>query len=187
MASRVHTRRERAYEGGDLGTTIAAYLRDAEAGRAVDAAGRPYTPAGLRGLRRALVHVEAQATSTELAAADAMGAAALERLGRQIVANAGLPPGRLGSIVAALRELSAYAAGDMWSDPPGLRPGAQRPADPPRWERPPHPAEAPSGYGAAGTPTYAMVALGAQVSAWLQRIIVIAFVLTAIGLALELV
>jgi hypothetical protein len=31
-----------------------------------------------------------------------------------------------------------------------------------------------------------MLALGAQVSAWTQRIIVIAFVLTAIGLALEL-
>ena len=37
------------------------------------------------------------------------------------------------------------------------------------------------------TPTFTMLALGSHVSAWTQRIIVIAFVLTAIGLALELV
>ena len=35
--------------------------------------------------------------------------------------------------------------------------------------------------------TDAMLTLGAHVGAWMERIIVIAFVLTAIGLALELV
>jgi hypothetical protein len=40
---------------------------------------------------------------------------------------------------------------------------------------------------AVRTPTATMLALGTQVSSWLERIVVIAFVLAAIGLALELV
>ena len=171
---------------------IADYLRAAAEGRALNPAGKPYTGAGLRSLRRALVHVETRVTSTQLATAAAVGDAGLERLGRQIVDDAGLPPSRLGSIVGALRVLSGFAAGDTWTDrPPRRRPGNPRPADPPRWERPARTAEAPAPEPpAAGaetpTPTYTMLALGAQVSAWMQRIIVVAFVLTAIGLAFEL-
>jgi hypothetical protein len=39
---------------------------------------------------------------------------------------------------------------------------------------------------APSTPTSAMLALGGQLSVWLERIVVIAFVLVAIGLALAL-
>jgi hypothetical protein len=194
MATRAHTRLERTYAGRDLGTIIADYLRDAAAGRAVDAAGMPYTPAGLRSLRRALVQVETHATGTQLATAEAIGVAGFERLGRQIVDDAGLPPSRLGSIVSALRGLSGYAAGDTWTDP-RLRRGRRRLADPPRartTEAPTGgadasiPTYAPTGGADARSPTYAMLALGAQVGAWIQRIIVISFMLTAIGLAFAL-
>jgi hypothetical protein len=170
MATRVHLGRERARAGGDLGPTIREVLRDAAAGRAVDPAGKPYTPAGLRSLQRALVHVEAHATSAEIAAADALGAGGLERLGRRIVDDAGLPPARLGSIVAALRGLAEYQ----------LEPRA-RVADPL-----PIPYPTPPSDAAVPSPTHAMLELGARVGAWTERIIVVAFVLAAIGLALEL-
>lgn len=163
MATGVRLRRERARPGGDLGPIITEFLRDAAAGRAVDATGKPYTAAGLRSLQRALVQVEAQASSAEIAAAAAAGAGGLERLGRRIVDHAGLPPARVDTIMAALRGLAEYR----------LEPRA-RSAEPP-----PRDAATPS-------PTYAMLALGAQVGAWTERIIVIAFVLAAIGLALEL-
>ena len=52
MATRIHSGQKRARAGGDLGPTITAFLRDAAAGRAVDPAGKPYTPAGLRSLER---------------------------------------------------------------------------------------------------------------------------------------
>jgi hypothetical protein len=171
MATRVHSGRERARSGGDLGPTITEFLRDAAAGRAVDPAGKPYTPAGLRSLERALMHVEAQATSAELAAADALGAGGLDRLGRRIAADAGLPPTRAGSIVAALRGLADHR----------LEPRA-RVTDPSPVPFPSPPSEAP-----VATPTHAMLQLGAQVGVWTERIIVVAFVLAVIGLALELV
>jgi hypothetical protein len=175
MAIQVRSRRRSTY-AHDLGRLVTDYLRDADAGRAVDADGAPLTAAGLRSLRRSLVHVQAHATGAELAAADALGATALERLACQIVDDAGLPRARVVAMVAALRGLSAYASADTWADLP------PRPRDlPPRRSEP---AEAtPS----TGSPTYAMLALGAQAGAWMQRIIVIAFVLTAIGLALALV
>ena len=44
----------------------------------------------------------------------------------------------------------------------------------------------PVGDDESRTPTFTMLTLGAQVGAWLERIIVIAFVLAAIGLALAL-
>jgi len=156
---------------------VADYLRAAEAGGAVDAGGAPLTPAGLRSLRRSLVHVQAHATGEELAAADTLGAAALERLARQIVDDAGLPAARTGAMVAALRALSTYAGADTWTDP----------APPTGAVRPPRRSEPSEAVPPPGSPTYAMLALGAQAGAWIQRIIVIAFVLTAIGLALALV
>ena len=171
-----------------VGALIASYVRDAEAGRTRDPAGGTYTPAALRSLRRSLDHVEAAAGDVDLTVVDDAG---LELLGRQVVHHAGLPQSRLGSIVHALRVLSAYAAGRAPAGPPPTDPLPW--ADPPRWtDLPPRaaaprasepdPAAAPE----ARTPTFTLLALGARVSAWIERIIVIAFVLTAIGLALEL-
>jgi hypothetical protein len=74
-----------------------------------------------------------------------------------------LPPARLDSIVAALRGLSEH-------DHAQGRPAANV-----------LPPEA-----AIPSPTDAMLQLGAQVGAWTERIIVAAFVLAVIGLALEL-
>jgi hypothetical protein len=192
--------------GSSLGTLITAYLRAAESGRTLDRSGNPYSAARVRSLRRALGQVEAAAGPLDPAALNVMDAAALERLGRQVVDHAGLPASRLETIVDALRGLSAYAGAGRpradrlrrrepfpWPDPPSWldppsRAEAHEPA--PTSQRaaarestpPPPPAAAPE----ARTPTFTMLALGAQVSAWTQRIIVIAFVLTAIGLALEL-
>jgi hypothetical protein len=141
------------------------YLRAAEAGQALDIDGSPYTPAGLRRLRRSLAPVQAAARSLDLSVLD-HDAAAPERLGRQVVEHERLPPSRLGPIVAALRSVCAFAV-------------TGAPATPATEDR----SDAPEPL----TPTYAMLALGAHVGAWTERIIVIAFVLTAIGLALELV
>ena len=47
MATRFDTPRRRVHAGDDLGAVIAEYLSEAEAGRALDAAGRPYSPAAL--------------------------------------------------------------------------------------------------------------------------------------------
>jgi hypothetical protein len=188
-------------ETNDVGALIAGYLRDAETGRTRDPAGGIYSPASLRSLRRSFDHIEAVAGHTDAAVLRVMDDAALERLGRQVVDQDGLPPGQLGPIVHALRCLSEYAAGRSpaepltWVDPPAS-------PDPPRWAdrlprataayRPP-PAETqhasepdPAAAPEAPTPTFTMLALGAHVSAWIERIVVIAFVLTAIGLALEL-
>jgi len=175
MATRVHTRLVRAFEDRELGTIVNDYMRDATAGRAGDAAGVPYTAAGLRSLERTLVHIGAHATLADLTAAGALGAAARERLARRIVDDADLPPGRHESIAAALAGLIDYTVGDSWIDPPPRRPGRRV-----------RTAEAAATAAVSRTPTHAMLALGAQVSAWMQRVVVIAFVLTAIGLALEL-
>lgn len=182
-----------ASEGSGLGALVAAYLSAAEAGRTLDRAGRRYSPAGVRSLRRALAQVEAVAGPLDAAALKVMDPTAIERLGRQVVERAGLPPTRLGTIVDALRGLAAYTGTRR-------RPADPRPTDPPRWVDPPTwtdarlraapepPPQSPSAAAPeARTPTFAMLALGAHISAWTERIIVIAFVLTAIGLALELV
>jgi hypothetical protein len=58
--------------------------------------------------------------------------------------------------------------------------------DPPRRAAEPRPEPDPAAAPEAPTPTFTMLALGAHVSTWIERIVVIAFVLTAIGLALEL-
>jgi hypothetical protein len=163
-------------EGSGLRTLVAAYLSAAETGRTLDRAGRRYSPAGVRSLRRALAQVEAAAGPLDAATLKLMDAAAIERLSRQVVEHAGLPPSRLDTIVDALRGLAAYT-------------GARRsPADPPLRAAPKPAPQSPSAAAPeARTPTFTMLALGSHVSAWIERIIVIAFVLTLIGLALELV
>src|SRR5215218_10011976 len=67
MATRVDSRSDRPPDHHDLGTAIARYLRDAEAGgvRAFD--GSEYSPAGLRSLRRTLDQVEAAVGAMGLA------------------------------------------------------------------------------------------------------------------------
>jgi hypothetical protein len=174
-------------ESSDLGALIAAYLRAAEAGRTLNRAGRRYSPAEVRSLQRALAQVEAAAGPVGANLLGAMDAAALERLGWQVIDHGGLPPSRLGTIVDALRGLSAYTAAKP-------RPAEPRPpAEPAPWVDPPRRAAAersheqgPAAAPESRTPTFTMLALGAQVSAWTERIIVIAFALTVIGLALEL-
>jgi len=166
--------------GDELGTVIAAYLHDAEGGRALGPDGGPYSPAALRRVRVALGHVDAAAGGLDPGVLGAMDAGELEQLGRRAVDRAGLSPSRLPFVLQALHSLSAYAA-----DRNGA---AAAPA--------PAAAAAPAAATAATaavpppdprTPTYAMLALGAQLGTWTERIIVIAFVLTVIGLALELV
>jgi hypothetical protein len=201
MATPVHTRPE----GSQLGALITAYLHAAETGRTLDRSGKPYSPAGVRSLRRALAQVEAAAGPLEPAALKLMDAAALDRLGQRVVEHAGLPTGRLGTIVEALRGLSAYTGAGRWPAGPPPRREPTPLVEPPQWVDPPRrsaapepaprppravraapPAPPPAAAPEARTPTFAMLALGAQVSAWAERIVVIAFVLTAIGLALEL-
>lgn len=162
MAMASESERERARE--TLGDAIADYLRAAEAGIVRDADGRTYTPAALRSLRRTLTSVDAAVGDLGLETFSPTDGAALEALARRVIDSRGLPPSRLGPIVDALRRLLAPAE--------------------PRRPLQPVPEMFPS--AASPTPTFAMVALGASVSAWIERIIVIAFVLTAIGIALEL-
>ncbi len=216
-------------EGSELGALSTDFLTAAESGRTLDRAGSPYSPAGVRSLRRALTQIESAAGPQEPAVLKMMDAAALERLGRQVVEHAGLPATRLDIIVDVLRGLATYAGAGQrpaerprrrelfpeppsWLDPPDPPPAWDRPppsrraaarstrparaeyAPPaPAWEHTPPappresaPVPPPAAAPEARTPTFTMLALGAQVSAWTQRIIVIAFVLTAIGLALEL-
>lgn len=125
--------------------------------------GDGHSAAELRSMRRALEQIEAGAGGLDHAALAAMDERSRARLAWQIVDDAGLPPGRLVTIAEALRSLAAYA-------PEATEPSSSSPRAAPETR----------------TPTFAMVALGAHVSAWVERIIVIAFVLTAIGLALAL-
>jgi hypothetical protein len=149
---------------------IPEYLRAARAGDVLDASGRRYSDAALRSLRRTLAHVEANLDDADLASVDHADGAALEALARRVVDRGGLPPNRLETILDALRRVSAPAGPQFQAEPQA------------RVQPAPDPVTSP----AARTPTFAMLALGAHISVWVERIIVIAFVLTAIGLALEL-
>jgi hypothetical protein len=162
MATPVDLRPVRPPGGADLGAAIARYLEDAETGRARAADGAPYTPAALRSLRRSLEHVHAALPAMSVPELRALNAEELESLGRQIAGDEGHTP----VIVDALRRLWASARAESAPEPP---PGV-----------PPAPAPVP-------TPTQAVLLLGAQASAWIERAMVIALVLTAIGLAVALV
>jgi hypothetical protein len=163
MATPVDLRPVRPPGGADLGAAIARYLEDAETGRARAADGAPYTPPGLRSLRRSLEHVHAALPAMSVPELRALNAEELESLGRQIAGDDGHTP----VIVDALRRLWASARAETAPDPP---PPGNLPA----------PAPVP-------TPTQAVLLLGAQASAWIERAMVIALVLTAIGLAVALV
>ena len=145
--------------GDELGTVIAGFLADAEAGRA----GRPYPREELRELRGALSHVESELGTRPLDAVRGEDVGALV----DSLRDAGLPPGRTIAIVDALRSVYAYAIerGLVSASPlVGLAP----------------PSPAPR------SPTDAMLELGEQVAAWTVRLIVTAFVLIAVGLVIVL-
>jgi site-specific recombinase XerD len=153
-------RRETA--AAELGSVIAAFLRDAEAGD-VRAAGRTYTRAELRDLRGALTHVAAALGPldvAELRSRDVRGL--VDELGA-----AGLRPERVSAIVDALRSVYAYAMGrGLVTTSPlvGLAPAA----------------------GDGPSPTTAIVQLGEQLARWTVRLMVMLFVLAAVGLAVAL-
>jgi hypothetical protein len=160
-----------------LGTVIPDYLRAAEAGDVPDPNGRMYSATALRGLRRTLADVDAILGDVALTHIHAADDVALESLAWRVIDRGGLPPSRLGTIIDALRRLSA------WAEPgprAGWRPQAEHAPDPS-----PSPPSPRTLSRAARTPTFTMLALGEHVGVWIERIIVIAFVLTAIGLALE--
>ena len=179
----------RPADTNDVGALIVDFVRDAEAGRARDTAGGAYTAATLRSLRRSLDQVDATIGRLDSSLLMTAGEADLERLGRKVVDVAGLPPSRLDAIVHALGCLSAYASGRRPAELASWVDRARWPEQPPWADRPPRmasPASDPAVAPGARTPTFTMLALGAHVGTWIERTVVIAFGLTAIGLAIEL-
>jgi hypothetical protein len=172
----------------DVGTLIVDFLRDAQAGRTRDPASGAHTAAALRSLRRSLDPVDEAIGRLDASVLREADEADLERIGRQVIDQAALPPSRLRAIEHALRSLSAYSSGRRPAEPLSWTERSMWPDRPPRRRvtppaSPPDPPSAPE----ARSPTFTMLALGAHVSSWIERFVVIAFVLTAIGLAIELV
>ena len=133
----------------------------AEYVRDVEAGAR--TRDDVRELRRDLTHVASELGTLEV---DQVRARHVEALVDELRA-AGLPPDRVRSVIEALRSLYAYAIGRglvKASTLVGLAVGGTE----------------------ARTPTAAMLDLGEQVVAWTVRVIVIAFVLIALGLVVVL-
>jgi site-specific recombinase XerD len=160
-------------DSGELGAVIADFLRAAETGRVRREDGAPYSRGELRALRGALSHVASELGSQGV---DTISAWQVQSLLARL-ADAGLPPPRVGAIVDALRSLYAYAIqrGLVTTSPVvGLATGDDDIAD----------ADAPT-HGAA-TPTDAMLQLGERVAAWTVRGTVVAFVLFALVLGLAL-
>jgi hypothetical protein len=150
-----------------LGDVIADFLHDA--GQGLIPSDRPYTPAEVRDLRAALGHVDAELGGEPVRAVRAADIEAL--VGR--LRAAGLSERRLAAMLEALRALDRYA-GQRRADPLPV-PRLSDPAEEKPGSAPPAPAPGP-------TPTQAVLALGAQASAWTARIVVAAFVLVAIAL-----
>ena len=152
----------------ELGDVIADFLGEAEAGTVRGAGATPYTRAQLRELRGALTHV-----SSELGAFDA--AAVRNRDIGELVDRldaAGLSEERIASILHALRLVYAYAIerGIVTTSPlVGLGLNSAAPGQ-----------ESPS-------PTTAMLQFGERVATWTSRLLVVTFVLAAVGLAVALV
>jgi hypothetical protein len=157
-------------DGDALAAAIPQFLRAAEEGRALDPGGRPYSAAAVRSLGRTLAHVEAALADVELVHVVHADSVALEALAWQVIDRSDLAPDRIPAVVDALRRVAAAAA-------PTPAP-ARAPSDP---------VKDPPSRPQSRTPTFTMLALGSQVGLWIERIVVVAFVLTAIGLALALV
>lgn len=119
--------------------------------------------ADVRELRRDLTHAAAELGTMDV---DALRARHVEALVDEL-RDAGFPPDRVRSSLEALQSLYAYALGrGLVRSSPLI--GLAAPASPAR------------------TPTNAMLALGEQAVTWTVRVIVIAFVLIALGLVVAL-
>jgi len=144
----------------ELGSVIADFLGAAEAGRARAADGRPYSASEVRTLRRALAHAASDLGGLDVEALRSRDVRALvDDLG-----SSGLPPERAGEVVDALRSVYRFAMerGLVTTSPlVGLVPAAR---------------EGPS-------PTTAVVELGEQLARWAVGLMVLLFVLAALGLA----
>jgi hypothetical protein len=154
---------------GDLAAVIRDYLDDAESDRVYDPGFRR-SPSRDRSLRRELLRIEAALGDLDVERLERADPAEVDRLAEAVVDDARIASTH-SSVVAALGILTDFAA---WREEPAPR---RRP----RRRRGHAEPEAPR------TPTGTMLALGTQVSAWFERLVVIAFVLVAIGLALALV
>jgi hypothetical protein len=159
-----------------LEMVIADFLREAEEGRARAVGDRPYTREELRKLRAALIHIASELGTMSVEDVRVWDVHALIDHLRE----AGLPPSRLNSIIAAFRALYAYAERRRLvekSPVPALSfLGRDHRAEARgREQRTP-----------ARTPTGAMLALGTKVVNWTERLVLLAFVLLVLALGVEL-
>jgi site-specific recombinase XerD len=148
----------------DLGALIADFLQSAETDG-------DYTREQLRDLRGTLAHVVA----SPLAVQDpgAVSGADVQALVEQL-RTSGVSAQRAAEVVHSLRLVFAHAiARGLVRSSPLVGVAAV--------------ADEGTGATSSPSPTTAIIALGAGVVDWLVKIIVIAFVLTAIGLAVALV
>ena len=123
-----------------------------------------HTPPGAHGAAAVIAAYLRDAEAADLAAVGSLDSAGLAQLGSAVVERAGVRPSRACATVEALFALRRYTVdGAQAGPPPAVQPSASTP-----------------------TPTDTMLQLGAHVGTWVERIIVVAFALTAIGLALEL-
>jgi hypothetical protein len=153
-------------------TVIADFLRDAQEGRALAVGGRPYTREELRELRAALIHIASELGT--MSVEDVRGwdvRALIDRL-----REAGLPPGRLSSVIEGFRSLYAYAdRRKLIERSPVPAPGFLGQDE-----------RADAAPGESSNPTDAMLALGAQVVTWTERLVLLAFILVVLALGIEL-
>jgi hypothetical protein len=148
----------------DLGALIADFLKSAETDG-------DYTREQLRDLRGSLAHVVASKLAVQ--DAGAVSGADVHALVDELRTD-GVPAQRAGQVVHSLRLVFAHAiASGVVRSSPLVGVAAVADADPDTTPSP--------------SPTTAMLMLGAGLVDWLVKLIVIAFVLTAIGLAVALV
>jgi hypothetical protein len=154
---------------GDLAAVIRDYLDDADSDRVYDPGFRR-SPSRDRSLRRELLRIEATLGHLDVEALEHADPVAIDRMAQAVVDDARVASSH-SSVVAALGILTDFAA---WREEPAPR-------------RRPRRRHAEADHAAPRTPTGTMLALGTQVTAWFERLVVVAFVLVAIGLALALV
>jgi hypothetical protein len=200
-----------AVDDPKLSTAIAAFARDLDAGRVRTVDGRWHDREELRRLRAALTHLDAELGTrslSEVAPADVERLVGLLRV-------EGLPETRLNSITEAFRSVLVHAAGRGTIDerpaigPPRGQPTAERdealeerdreladrqaiadetePLEPDhaasisvRADAPPRQIDTPR------TPTEAVLGVAVEAAKWTERLIVLAFVVVVVVLALEL-
>jgi hypothetical protein len=150
----------------ELGTVIADFLGDAEAGAVRAPGGSRYTTGEVRELRRALSHVASELGARDISELRSRDVREL----RDALGAAGLTRERTGAIVDGMRSVYAYAMerGLVTTSPlVGLVPAA-------------------SASSAGPSPTTAILQLGELLARWTARLMVLLFVLAAVGLAVAL-